>query len=140
MRRTFARTLVLVAAALALVACGDDSDSGQSDEQAFCEAGDQLETDVAALSEVDVVAEGTNAVDEALNTLRADTEALVVSGQEFAADDINELERAVDGLGVALDDLDGELTAANGAAVLDAFSVIGTAADNLQTTLTETCG
>lgn len=137
----FAR-LTVAAAALGLLvaACGDDSDSGQSDEEAFCAAGEQLESDVAAAEELDVVAEGTDGLEDTLTTLRADVEQLVSTGQEFAADDINALEQSVDDLGTAIDDLGGEITAANGAAVLTAVDEIGTAADQLQTTLTETCG
>jgi hypothetical protein len=139
MRRILTRTLVLLIVVLALAACGDDSDSGQSDEEAFCEAGEQLETDVAALADMDVVAEGTDALGDAFSTIRDDTDALVASGQEFAADDINALEQAVDEFGTAVDDLGGDLTTDNANAVLTAVSDIGTAAASLQTTLTETC-
>lgn len=143
MPRFVTRALALVVIGLALAACGDDSDSsGDSDatpEEAFCESGDQLETDVDALLDMDVTAEGTDAVEEAYSTVRDDTDALVANGQEFAADDINALEQAVDELGAALDALSGDLTAANGADVLTAVSDIGTAAESLQTTLTETC-
>jgi hypothetical protein len=144
MPRIVTRALALVVIGLAVAACGDDSsdggDSAPTSEEAFCESGEQLETDVAALTDIDVVAEGTDAVEDAFSAIRADTDALVASGQDFAADDINALEQAVDELGSALDDLSGELTAANSADVLTAVSDIGTAATSLQTTLTETCG
>jgi hypothetical protein len=139
MRRIVSRTLLLVVVALAVAACGDDSGDDVSSEEAFCQSGEQLETDVASLLDMDVVAEGTDAVDDAFTTIRADTDALVAAGQDFAADDINAVEQAVDELGSAVDDLSGELTTDNAGAVATAVSDLGTAVQGLQTTLTETC-
>ena len=139
MRRIVSRTLVLLIVGLAVAACGDDSGDDVSSEEAFCQSGEQLESDVASLTDMDVVAEGTDAVSDAYSTIRDDTDALVAAGQDFAADDINAVEQAVDELGSAVDDLSGDLTADNASAVATAVSDIGTAAEGLQTTLTETC-
>ena len=141
MPRFLTRALVLVVLGLAIAACGDDSSSSDdtTPEEAFCSAGDQFETDVAALGDVDVVADGTDAVQSAFDTIRDDTDALVAAGQDVAADDINAVEASVDQLGAALSDLSGELTSENASEVVDAITNIGTAADSLQTTLTDTC-
>ena len=139
MRRIVTRTLLLLIVGLAVAACGDDCDDGASSEEAFCQSGEQLETDISSLLDMDIVAEGTDAVSDAYSTIRDDTDALVAAGQDFAADDINAVEQAVDELGSAVDDLSGDLTSDNASAVLTAISDLGTAAEGLETTLTETC-
>ena len=139
MRRIVTRTLLLLIVGLAVAACGDDSGDDVSSEEAFCQSGEQLETDVASLLDMDVVAEGTDAVEDAYSTIRDDADALVAAGQDIAADDVNAVEQAVDQLGSAVDDLSGELTTENASAVATAVSDLGTAAQGLQTTLTETC-
>ena len=141
MPRLVTRALVLVVLALLVAACGDDSSSSDdtTSEEAFCASGEQFESDVAALTDMDIVADGTDAVSSAFDTIRDDTDALVATGQDVASDDINSIEAAVDQLGAALDDLSGDLTAANASEVLDAVTNISTAAQSLQTTLTETC-
>jgi len=141
MPRLVTSALVLVVLALLLAACGDDSSSSDdtTSEEAFCASGEQFESDVAALTDMDIVADGTDAVSSAFDTIRDDTDALVATGQDVASDDINSIEAAVDQLGAALDDLSGDLTAANASEVLDAVTNISTAAQSLQTTLTETC-
>ena len=141
MPRLVTSALVLVVLALLVAACGDDSSSSDdtTSEEAFCASGEQFESDVAALTDMDIVADGTDAVSSAFDTIRDDTDALVATGQDVASDDINDIEAAVDQLGAALDDLSGDLTAANASEVLDAVTNISTAAQSLQTTLTETC-
>jgi hypothetical protein len=141
MPRLVTRALVLVVLALLVAACGDDSSSSDdtTPEEAFCASGEQFESDVAALTDMDIVADGTDAVSSAFDTLRDDTDALVATGQDIVSDDINDIEAAVDQLGAALDELSGDLTAANASEVLDAVTNISTAAQSLQTTLTENC-
>ena len=47
-----------------LAACSDDD--GQSAQERYCEAGEALESSVTALVELDLVAEGTNGVESAV--------------------------------------------------------------------------
>lgn len=141
MPRYLTSAVVVVALGLTVAACGDDSSSSDdvSSEESFCSAGEQFETDVAALGDIDVVADGTDAVESAFDTIRDDADALVASGQEIASDDINAVEASVDQLGAALSNLSGELTQENAGEVVDAITNIGNAAAGLQTTLTDTC-
>lgn len=140
MRSFIARTLLVSIIGLGAIACGDDAGSSQSDEEAFCAAGEQLRADVADLGEVEVVAEGSDAVQASFDMIRADADALVASGQDLATADVNAVEQAVDALGAALGSLDGELTAENSTAVVNAVSEVGTAVQGLGSTLAETCG
>ena len=87
MIRTLSRPALVLVLVLAVAACGDDSsgsgDSGPTSEEAFCQAGDQLGTDVAGLTDIDLIAEGTDAVDAAFTSIRADTDALVADTVAF---------------------------------------------------------
>jgi hypothetical protein len=141
--RVAARTLLVLVIAFGVAACGDDSGSDDgsslSDEEAFCQSGDQLQADVAALGDIDVVAGGTDAIEDAFSTLRADADALVASGQDLATDEINALERAVDQLGAALDTLSGEVTTENAGEVVAGVTEVATATQSVTDRLAETC-
>ena len=143
--RVAARTLLVLVLVIAFgaAACGDDSgsDGGSSlsDEEVFCQSGDQLQADVEALGDIDVVAGGTDAIDDAFSTLRADADALVASGQDLATDEINALERAVDQLGAALDTLSGEVTTENAGEVVAGVTEVATATQSVTEVLAETC-
>ncbi|HUW01690.1 MAG TPA: hypothetical protein VMW08_05020 [Acidimicrobiales bacterium] len=80
-----------------LTACGSD-DSGTTPEDAFCEAGDSLKTDVGSLADLDLVADGTNGLEDQLTAIKSDIDDLRSSGQEVAAPEIDALDSALDEL------------------------------------------
>ncbi len=119
-----------------LAACGDDD---ASPEEAFCDAGDSLETNVQALGDLDVVAEGTDALDEQLGAIESDLTDMKEAGSEVAGEQIANVETAVADLESSLDELGGELTVDNAASTIDAVSRIVTSAQAVYTELDSTC-
>jgi hypothetical protein len=97
-----------LAAALAglivLGACGDDDDdqaaSSTTNEEALCDAVDTAEDDIQALGDIDVLAEGTDAVEASLTTIRDD----VAEIRELAPDTAPEEAEAFDNALASLDD------------------------------------
>lgn len=143
-RRGFGRSrkflTVGLGAALAvsfLAGCGDDDD--ETPEEAFCNAGDSLETDVQALANMDLVAEGTDALEEQFSAIESDLTALKDAGSEVASEQIGALETAVDNLETAINGLGEEITTENASAAVTAISEIGTSAQAVYTELDATC-
>ena len=120
-----------------LAACGDDDDA--TPEEAFCDAGDSLETNVQALSDLDLVAEGTDALEEQLGAIETDLTDMKEAGSEVAGEQIADVETAVADLETSLNDLGGELSVDNAASAIDAVSRIVTSAQAVYTELDATC-
>ena len=98
--RRWSGVAVIAALSLAaLSACGSDSESS---EDAFCDAGDSLRTNVEGIADIDIVSGGTDAVTDQLAAIQADADALLDSGSEVAADEIAALETALDDVVAAL--------------------------------------
>jgi hypothetical protein len=109
---------------LAVSACGDDDDGDQaanstttaeatttSTGEALCAAIDDVEQDIRALGDIDVLAEGTDAVEASLTTIREDLAEIT----ELAPDTAPEEAEAFDSALASLDDAiaalgDGSLT------------------------------
>jgi len=100
-----------LATLLALSACGDDDDGDQaanstaeatttSTGDALCAAIDDAEQDIRALGDIDVVAEGTDAVEADLTTIRDDLAEI----RELAPDTAPEEAEAFDDALASLDD------------------------------------
>ncbi|HET6921158.1 MAG TPA: hypothetical protein VFI46_17100 [Jiangellaceae bacterium] len=98
---------------LALSACGDDDDGDQaanstttaeatttSTREALCAAIDDVEQDIRALGDIDVLAEGTDAVEASLTTIREDLDEI----KELAPDTAPEEAEAFDTALASLDD------------------------------------
>jgi hypothetical protein len=118
--RALAGALAIV---LALSACGDDDDQAAnstttaeptttSNGDALCAAIDDAEQDIRALGDIDVLAEGTDAVEASLTTIREDLAEI----KELAPDTAPEEAEAFDSAMASLDDAitalgDGSLTA-----------------------------
>jgi hypothetical protein len=114
-----------LATLLALSACGDDDDGDQAANSTttaeatttsagdeLCAAIDDAEQDIAALADIDVLAEGTDAVEARLTTIREDLAEI----KELAPDTAPEEAEAFDSALASLDDAitavgDGSLTA-----------------------------
>ena len=120
-----------------LAACGDDDDA--SPEEAFCDAGDSLQSDVQALGDLNIVAEGTAALEEQLGAIKSDLTEMKTSGYDVAGEQIANVETAVADLESSLQSLGGDLTVDNASDALDAVSQIVTSAQAVYTELTSTC-
>lgn len=115
------RHLALAAALAGLIvlgACGDDDDdqaaSSTTDEEALCDAVDTTEDDIRALGDIDVVAEGTDAVEASLTTIREDLAELRELAPDTAPDEAEAFDNALSSLGDAISALgDESLTAAS---------------------------
>lgn len=123
--------------ALALGACGDDENS---EEDAFCDAATSLEQNVGALAEMDVAAEGTNALDDALGEIEADLTALREAGSEVAEAELDDLFDAVDSLEAAATEAADSPSTDDVAAIVSGVVAAVSAADAAFTTLQEACG
>jgi hypothetical protein len=113
---------VAVAFSLAalLGACGDDDDSsssadsadettttgtdaGPADEQ-LCEDREAVRDSIESLTDVDVIAEGTSGIEEALADVEASLDALGDSASDELQPEVDELRSALDELETALED------------------------------------
>ena len=87
-----------LATLLALGACGDDDDGNQaanstaeatttSTSEALCAAIDDLEQDIGALADIDVVADGTDELKARLTTIREDLAKIKEQAPDTAPDE-----------------------------------------------------
>jgi hypothetical protein len=119
------------ASVLGLAACGDDGgDGGDGDEGAaegagVCEARDELTESFAALGDIDVVNDGTDAVRAAVDSIGEDLEALREAAGDEADDELDAVGAAVDDLRTAVGDLGGESVGAVGTALADLSVALG---------------
>ena len=122
----------------ALAGCGSDDDD-VSPEEAFCAAGESLESDVSSLASLDLIAGGTDALNESVDAIEADLKALQESGSEVASDEIDALQSSFDELDDAVDALSDDIPGDNLTAISTAIRNIGTSASALYETLSTTC-
>ncbi|MGH9250105.1 MAG: hypothetical protein ACRD0W_11380 [Acidimicrobiales bacterium] len=123
-----------LATLLALGACGDDDDGDQAADStttaeasttstgdALCAAIDDLEQDIAALGDPDVLAEGTDAVEASLTTIREDLAEIRDLAPDTAPEDAEAFDDALASLGDAITALgEGSLTAESAQDVVEA--------------------
>jgi hypothetical protein len=107
-----------LAGLIALSACGDDDDdqaaSSTTNEEALCDAVDTAEDDIRALGDIDVLAEGTDAVEASLTTIREDLAELKELAPDTAPDESEAFDSALSSLDDAISALgDESLTAAS---------------------------
>jgi hypothetical protein len=104
-----------VATVLALSACGDDDDGDQaanstttaqatttSTGEALCTAIDDVEQDIGALGDIDVLAEGTDAVEASLTTIREDLAEIEELAPDIAPEEADAFDDALASLGDAI--------------------------------------
>lgn len=145
MRRTALPLVLILALSIgSLAACGDDSESAgttttTSAEQAYCADLDQLKRDVASITDMDVVADGTDAVTAQFDALKDDLSALKSSAGDAASSEITTMETALDDLQSALSAVAGDLTLANASDVVSAVQSVATAGTAVVTTLESAC-
>ncbi|MGH9230981.1 MAG: hypothetical protein ACRD07_20010 [Acidimicrobiales bacterium] len=108
-----------LATLLVLSACGDDDDGDQAADStttstgdALCAAIDDAERDIAALGDLDVLAEGTDATEAALTTIREDLAEIRDLAPDTAPEEAEAFDDALASLGDAISALgEGSLTA-----------------------------
>ena len=131
--RLFGTAIVIV---LVLAGCGD-SDGDTSSQEKYCEAGQSLESSVSGLTDLDLVAEGTNGLESALGAVQDDLAQLLDAATDAAADEVAALEQSVDDLDSALADLGGEISTDNVSTLSAAVQSVGSAATGVFGTLTD---
>ena len=123
----------------AAVACSDDSDD-VSPEEAYCNAGESLQTSVESLLDLDVIAEGTNGIEAAIESVESDFSEFTDAAEEVTAEEGEALEAAFNDLKAAFDAIaDYGITLDNSTAVIDALVAMAAPAEAVFATLTETC-
>jgi hypothetical protein len=138
-RRNRRLSLLAAVAALTLVAaaCSDDSGDEASTQDAFCDSADTLRASLDSLFGLDLIAEGTSGVSDALDHVVDDADALKDNATEAAADEVEALETAIDDAEDALGELAGSLNADNASSVVSAVGEIQNAATAVYDTLTD---
>ena len=130
-----------LAVGVLLTACSDDGDSSSSATSEAvttteattttvadtCADAEALQSSVAELQDVDVVAEGTNGLTTALDQVKSDLEALGTSASEELQPDIEALQTGIDSLESAIDGFDTD----GAAPVVAAVTAVGEAATAL---------
>jgi len=118
-----------------LAGCGSDDDESAQDK--YCEAGQSLESSVAALGNLDLVAEGTDGLESALGAAEDDVNELRDTASDAAADDVSALQESLDNLESAISDLGGEVTSENVSALSTAVQNVSTSAQAVYGTLSD---
>lgn len=127
---------VLAATSLVAACGGDDKTSA---EKKFCDAGDALRTDLTALQELDITAQGTSALRTNIDKIGDDVRALVDSGEDVAATEISNLRASVDALSAAVQRLADDPSVGSVGAVVAAARNVSATAQALYTKLDTTC-
>lgn len=121
-----------------LAGCGDDDD-GRSAQEIYCDAGESLESSVTALSDLDVVAEGTDGLRSATDDVKQDVAELRDAATDAAADEAEALAQAVDSLDSAVSDLGEDISADNVTELTTAVQAVASSAQAVYGTLAD-CG
>jgi hypothetical protein len=122
-----------VLGAVALTGCGSD----ESAQEKYCDAGESVRSSLASLTDLDLIAEGTDGLNSAVGDVRSDLNELSDAATDAAADEVDTLEDAVEGLEQAISDLSGGVSTDDAAALGTAIQGIGTAAEAVFGTLTD---
>jgi hypothetical protein len=138
--RSVSVALAVAVMVIGVTACGDDDDDAPSAEDTFCEAGDSLQSDLEALVSLDIIAGGTDALDESFEAVKSDVDALSDSGEEVASDDIEAFESSLDALGDAIDSLGEDISVEGATAAATAIAGVVDSSNAIYETLSTTCG
>jgi hypothetical protein len=116
-------------------ACGSD----ESAEDAFCDAGDSLRSNIETIGDIDILAGGTDAVSERFEAIESDLAQLEDSGSDVAADEISALDSAVNELGSALEALGGGVSVEDAQQLGTSITAVVSAAGDVLERLSTTC-
>jgi hypothetical protein len=120
-----------VALGVLMVSCGDDDDSSATTVPEVCADREALRSSVAALEDLDVVAEGTNGLNAAVADVKEDLTELRASASDELQPQVQAVQDAVDELETAADNLD----SAGASAALTAVANVATSTATLLDTL-----
>ncbi|KHL17837.1 UNVERIFIED_CONTAM: hypothetical protein LK11_09620 [Mumia flava] len=127
--------LVLLAA-VSLGACGSEDDEPTS-QDAYCDAAADLRSSVDALTNLDLVGEGTNGLESAVDAVGEDVSTLKDTAGDAASDEVDALSDSIDDLKSAIGDAGDQLSSESVSAVSDAVSSVATSAQAVEDTLTD---
>jgi hypothetical protein len=135
--------IVAMSAALLLVvgACSDDDDdSDATPTPSVCDQRDTLEQSVEDLTNLDVIATGTDGLTAAVDEVKADAEALKQTASDAVAPDVDALTTAIDDGKETIDNIDSDAALSMRIADVEtALGGIATAWTNLKTTIDNEC-
>ena len=137
--------LLIAATILMVVACGDDDEpsdgsNGASPTASVCDDKAAVEEAVADLANIDITAEGTNALNAAVDNVKTELQDLKTTVSEDVADEVEGLETAVDDAQETLSGIGDDSTLNQRIdAVQSALTGIATAAEDLTTALQNEC-
>ncbi len=137
--RSVAVALVVAVMVIGVTACGDDDDA-PSAEVTFCEAGDSFQSDIEALVSLDVIAEGTDALNESFEAVKSDLDQLRESGEEIASEDIDAIESSLDALSDVIESLGEDISVEGATAAGTAVTGVVDSTNAIYETLSTTCG
>jgi hypothetical protein len=127
---------LLVPLLLLVAACGDDDESSTT----VCDARADLESSLGALGEIDLTAEGTDAVETAVDDVGDDVEAVADAAQDEVDDEVDDVQAAFDELEAAVTSFgEQETTSAAVASVGRAVTDLAVATGALTEALAQEC-
>lgn len=136
--------VVLIVALLASVAaaCGDDddsSDTGGASTPSVCDQRDSLNQSVNDLTELDVIAGGTDSLNAAVDRVESDLDSLAATTSSAVQAEVDDLNDAIDRAEETFANLDDESLLAATAEVAVTVLDVTIAADALVTALAIEC-
>ncbi len=134
-RRVRVGAAVMLVAAVVAAGCGSDDDESAQDR--YCAAGESFESSLDELAGLDLVAEGTDGLNAAVDQVQSNLDDLRDSASDAAADEVGALEQAVDDLNESISTLGGDLTSDNASAVGTAIDNVSAAAQSVLDTLSD---
>lgn len=111
-----------------LAGCGDD---GESAQDRYCAAGESIQTSLSSLTDLDLIAEGTDGLNTAVDNVKDDLDELRDAAGDAASDDVSALEQSVDDLEAAISALGGESVSTVATAIQEVASSAGAVLDTL---------
>ena len=114
--------IVAIAGVLALAACSSSTDSADSAASyspseaamasstsspvlSFCDTVQTLQASLQSLKNMDVVAEGTDALQASVDQIKSDLEGVGASGKDLVSADVETIKTSVDALQASIDNI-----------------------------------
>ena len=131
--------LALIGASLAGCGSSDGSSTSTTDKEEICQARDDLQTSVTALTNPALLTQGTTAITAAVDDVKADVANLKPAASADYQPQFESLQTSIDDLETATGNLGNGNIAGNLTAVGTAIASVGTSATTLLTQLKATC-
>jgi hypothetical protein len=104
-RRYVTLVAVLLMASTAIGACGGDDDDAAtttSSSPSICEDATALQSSISDLGDVDVVENGTSALESAISAVEDDAGTLIAAAREEFGSDVDDLESSLEALATSI--------------------------------------